>query len=40
LEGKGGKSQNSEMGSDPGDLCVQNYYPFHIVLKVAAESSK
>jgi len=32
-EEKGGKSQDSDMGSDPGNLCIQNFYPYHIILK-------
>jgi hypothetical protein len=40
LEGKRGKSEDSDMGSDPGTLCVQYYYPFRIVLRVATKSSK
>jgi hypothetical protein len=37
LEEKGGKSQNNDMGSDPGALRFQNYYASHILQKVAVE---
>jgi hypothetical protein len=37
LERNGGKSQDSDTGSNPGALCFENYYTFRNIQNIDAE---